>query len=331
MHRDNSFDLIRLTAAYAVLFAHHFDLTGNAGPSAFGIGIGGLGVAAFFALSGYLVTGSFIADPHAGRFLARRALRVFPGLIVCVLITALVIGPTQTTMSAREYFSHPEFFKYFKTAVLNIKYQLPGVFVENPYPKIVNGSLWTIPIEFKCYLLIAAAALMAVRYRRIALAYSPCVYLIYFYVVNQIGQKELSFYDMFPLAFLIGSFLRVHEGLWSSSEGRSIILPVGIFVLACPYWLNLNLVFMSIAAVAIVLIGRHANVKLPIDVAKNDISYGVYLYAFPIQQVIYSANFHKTYFWLTLLVVIVATTALAWVSYRVIEAPALKLKPGLPR
>ena len=154
MHgRDNSFDLLRLLAAFGVLWSHQFPLLGLPEPSAqpLAMTIGALSVGTFFAISGYLNTQSLFRGGSLVPFLVRRALRIYPALIVCVGF-CIVLGALLTTVSLRDFWSsgHTLLFALKNTTLVAYFSQtLPGVFGGLPYPQ-VNGSLWTLPYEFGC-------------------------------------------------------------------------------------------------------------------------------------------------------------------------------------
>jgi peptidoglycan/LPS O-acetylase OafA/YrhL len=109
-------------------------------------------VPVFFSLSGFLVTGSGLRLP-VGQFVASRALRIVPALLVDTAVSILVFGTLLTTLSLGEYLMHPETRGYWFNIVGEIHYYLPGVFKDNPVTA-VNGSLWTIRPELFCYLLM---------------------------------------------------------------------------------------------------------------------------------------------------------------------------------
>jgi peptidoglycan/LPS O-acetylase OafA/YrhL len=134
--RDNNFDFLRQFAAFCVIVGHSQSLV-----STFGVQI-------FFAVSGFLVTESWLRGPKIGSFLKKRTSRIFPGLMVCILLTALVMGPLLTRLPVGEYFDHPGTLLYLKNIFLSPVYFLPGLFEGNTYPNAVNGSLWSLPVEF---------------------------------------------------------------------------------------------------------------------------------------------------------------------------------------
>lgn len=112
----------------------------------------------FFALSGFLVAGSPVRCKTLISFLGLRVFRIVPALTVEVLLSALILGPIFTTKPLSEYFSSRSFFTYFLNVAGDVHFNLPGVFADNPHPSIVNGQLWTVPWELRCYMLLAAIA-----------------------------------------------------------------------------------------------------------------------------------------------------------------------------
>jgi Acyltransferase family len=168
MRRDNNFDALRLLAAVAVLVSHAFliaegsegreplmRLTG--GESKLGL----VGVFIFFAISGFLVSESYEKTRSPLRCLAKRALRIFPGLFAALLVAAFVIGPLATRLPLADYLERQAVYSYVVgNTLLNLTtHELPGVlFVDNPVGLEVNASLWTLRYEFMMYLLGLGAA-----------------------------------------------------------------------------------------------------------------------------------------------------------------------------
>ena len=161
MRRDNHLDLLRLIAASLVFYSHSFALLGRPSPRFLAwIDLGALGVYIFFIVSGYLIAASWEQDPSLPRFFARRALRIFPGLWVCVLLTLFLLGPLLTTRGLPAYFTDWRTWRYLGNLGLYTSYYLPGVFETVRYPNAVNGSIWTLPIEFLMYLVVAGAGVL---------------------------------------------------------------------------------------------------------------------------------------------------------------------------
>jgi peptidoglycan/LPS O-acetylase OafA/YrhL len=154
----NSFDLLRLAAALLVIFHHTRVLQGLSSITWGASDLGELGVGVFFVISGYLITASYDRSASLKDYLVKRVLRIEPALVVCLAVTALVFGAASTTLSFGDYFASPGVWLYMlRNALLYpVTYELPGVFAHNPFTAAVNGSLWTLRLEFTCYLAVAA-------------------------------------------------------------------------------------------------------------------------------------------------------------------------------
>lgn len=153
----NAFDFIRVMAALAVLYSHSFVLYGQPEPLlAPGKALGSVAVAVFFSLSGFLICQSWQRDPSLRRFALRRALRIFPGLLVVVLLTVLLLGPLVASIPPAQYFSDPSpWLHLVKSAFAMGSPRIKGVFETNPFPYAVNGSLWTLRYEILMYMVLA--------------------------------------------------------------------------------------------------------------------------------------------------------------------------------
>lgn len=160
--RNNNFNLIRIVAAFAVLITHSFALvygTGDAEPfrASLGMTMGSIAVDIFFVTSGFLVTASLIYRQSTIEFVWARVLRIFPALLVMLLLTVFVLGAFFTTLPLLSYLSSRDTYAYLlkcSTLLFGVKYDLPGVFEANPYPDAVNGSLWTMPHEIRMYAIL---------------------------------------------------------------------------------------------------------------------------------------------------------------------------------
>jgi peptidoglycan/LPS O-acetylase OafA/YrhL len=109
-------------------------------------------------IGGFLVSQSFVNRPHVVEFLVARVLRIFPGLVVALVFTVL-LGAWVTTLPLRDYVSDPRVHDYFPhNAVLDLRWGLPGVFLDSLFPQVVSGSLWTLPKEFALYMMTAPVA-----------------------------------------------------------------------------------------------------------------------------------------------------------------------------
>jgi peptidoglycan/LPS O-acetylase OafA/YrhL len=328
----NSLDLLRLVAAAMVLFSHQFAVLGLPEPQFLGLNTwGGVGVSIFFFLSGYLVWTSWARDPSLVRFFLRRCLRIFPALWVICLLSVLVLGPLVTVLSVQDYFGSAATWRYGWTALLWTPYVLPGVFAGNALPGIVNGSLWTLPAEFFCYCTVAVLGglvLWMLRGRALpwslgVLAAVACTHV----GVAWIGARYWLYFEMIAM-FWWGVFYGYCVKSWPTPGTAAIaVLALLWFAVDGPRGWE-RTVLLAIAAGAV-----HLCRQLPqgarLTDRIGDLSYGVYIYAFPVQQlVVHACKGYSLAFWHLWALSSVGTLALAWLSWHAVEARALRFKPG---
>lgn len=236
--RSNNFDALRLLAALLVIWSHQFAVMGLPVPQLLHNEPGALGVVIFFAISGYLVTLSWLADPHLGRFAARRALRIWPGLIAAVLLCAFVLGPLVTTLPLKAYLAHPLTWDYLRNLWLDTQFALPGVFDGNVLASSVNGPLWTIPLEVGCYAFLAAAgALGVMRWPWVApLAFLALLLGMQWHYSPAPGaaMPAWSFGLQYGMVFALGATLACWRHLWI--ERRPLAMTAMLLLLAVLYF-----------------------------------------------------------------------------------------------
>ncbi|RRD58142.1 acyltransferase [Comamonadaceae bacterium OH2545_COT-014] len=325
---SNNFDAIRIAAAFAVLVSHHFALTGQPEPSFLGLrSWGSTAVITFFIISGYLVTASWYKDPHFIRFSLRRILRIWPALTVVVILTAYVLGAWVTTLSLSDYWLHPATFDYLKALRMQIVFVLPGVFENNPHSPSVNGSLWTIPLEVRCYAVLALAGLLGLmKWQRVWLL-SIAVYMVWFFVNNNpdvTGKihsgRELSAF------FLMGSALSILQPRWQQHPRAWWLILGALATLAWLFnWRNTSL--FLIFPFLVIYIGTRSWPVICRFGRWGDPSYGLYLFAFPIQQTIIQKMWPEAGFATTLILASITTLVFAYISWHTVEKHALRLKP----
>jgi peptidoglycan/LPS O-acetylase OafA/YrhL len=326
--RVNNFDALRLLAAVAVVVSHSFAFVGLEQPYVGGSDLGTVGVWVFFGISGFLIAQSWALEPHLGRFLAKRALRILPALLVVLLLTTLLLGVTFTDLPAGVYLTSPETWLYLvRNSVLLTTHELPGVFLDNPYPRDVNGPLWTLAPEVWAYLGLAAVGLVGALRHRWAFPLIAALLVVW----PREPTKLLPWPDeVFLLqAFAIGSSLYVlrRHIPW---HGGLAALAAAAFVLAAPFdGLSLLLAVTAIPYVAIYTAYRGPAVLRRLT-AHGDYSYGIYIYGWPVGQAIVAL-------WpgigVTALVAIgvPVTYLLAALSWHAVERPALAFKKRLGR
>jgi peptidoglycan/LPS O-acetylase OafA/YrhL len=330
--RANNFDFLRLLATTVVLFSHQYTMLGLPQPTFFGVSAsGGYGVMIFFSMSGFLIAQSWRADPHLLRFAAKRALRIWPALAVLALLTTFALGPWLTTLSIGDYLRHPKTWDYLGWLKLSVEPALPGVFETNPYPYYVNGSLWTIPVEVTCYFALALAGLTgALKWPRVAciFAIALAVFLWIEVVSNKLLVDGLRWKGMYFLFFLSGVCF---ELLWS--QRRSWLKAMLVFSFAVGIFAAFNgqdiMALLLILPAACILLGLQSTPVLRRFGRFGDVSYGMYLYAFPVQQTVVLLLGKEVSISNTWLPVIGITFTLSLLSWHFVEKPALQLKRKL--
>jgi peptidoglycan/LPS O-acetylase OafA/YrhL len=342
--RRNNFDVLRLLAASFVLFSHSYALTANAEPFAgvSGWTFGEIGVVMFFAMSGFLIAKSWSEQPRLRPFAVKRGLRLLPALVVAVSVTVFVIGPLFTVLPISSYFADPTTWVYLVRCSLLITFfgTLPGVFEDNPYPDAVNGSLWTLPVEACCYAMAAAlGSIGLLRRSRVLVAFSAvlvlCVTPLSPISIAPAGGTtggNLTLVIMLGATFVLGSLAysiraRLHLSwiilvllmvLWIATWGGGWTTATGVLAIAF----------------AVLVLAFRTPAWLRRLTAHGDVSYGIYVYAFPVQQSV-AAIWPSVSPLLMFAIAYPVTYGLAFVSWRLVERPALALKrvvaPGPPK
>lgn len=328
---ENNYQFLRFLAAVMVIYSHAYPIANM--PHRMDLiktwfrftHSGEVGLAIFFAISGFLVTGSYINRGSFWYYLKCRALRILPGLLVCLLLTALVLGPIVSTLLAGDYFANGDTYHYITGNLSLIKtvFTLPGVYEDLPQRGAVNGSLYTLPAEFRLYLFIGLFGLMGLLVNRrlylpwiLALTavalFAPPDWALYF---NKRGFTSLF------LCFAFGSVLRVYMHRVPLSGA---ILLAGIALSAAlrhtPAFPTL---FYTTILYAVFWVAYVPDLHWFNRV--GDYSYGLYIYAFPIEQGL------KLYYPSIEPLVLagaafVLTLACAVPSWHFVEQPALSLK-----
>ena len=342
MHRLNNFDLIRIFAALCVLVSHQHALTGLPEPTVLHAEtLGGLGVLIFFSISGFLVAQSWMADPQPWRFALRRLLRIWPGLAVAIAVTALILGPLVSGLPAGAYFSHPLLPAYALNLGFNLHDQLPLTFVGNALPHAINSSLWTIPLELQCYVALGLLGLAGLlRHPWLLTALTVGAALLTYLVGEPLYRQHPEL-----LQWRIEHVYLLHFGLFFFSgaslsrlqlhlrPGRALVV-LGVLWVLGGLALALGkplLTLWLVVPVTAVLVGHASTPVIRRAGRFGDLSYGLYIYAFPVQQTLIWL-LRDRMSWGGLLALAIATTALlAFASWHLVERHALRLKPAKRR
>lgn len=322
---NNNLDLIRLLAAISVIVYHSFALNPQWGlidpiKNHFGyMTTGGLAVKVFFFISGLLVTNSLLSRKSTIHFVISRAFRIFPGLAFVLIITSLVIGPIFTTMPIIDYFKSGQPFSYIlKNLSLQTQYFLPGLFEGNKYG--VNGSLWTIHYEVFAYVVLLGIYLLGVgKSQWLSSLVCFCIIIEPMSPLKGVlfaSSENNAIYLLAP-CFALGSLLAINKNLYKSN----VITPVVIFFSQFIFTSEVISSLLMCVSVCLVLLHISSLEIVKKIRVRQDISYGVYLWGFPVQQII-SQSFHFGFF-ANVLLSILLTMAIALISWIAIEKPSI--------
>ncbi len=326
--RDNNLNLIRMIAATGVLISHAWPVTtGDVKDQPLasllgGIDLGMICVYIFFAISGYLIAQSYDRDPKLTHFWTARVLRIFPALLVVLLLTALVLAPIVTVATVDAVMKAAPEYILRNFTLFSLQQFLPGVFQGNPVGGPTNIPLWTLSHELLCYFfatllglagLLKQPRLMLIVWLLFLLLYAATLYLQP--MERLVALAKLAFPFMIgvlyfvwrkrlPMSWTIGVLL----GLIAAVFHGSFIFRE-IFVFALVYW--------------IFLFGYLLRGPIRAYNRLGDYSYGIYIFAFPIQQLV-------VYYGIKTPLMNIALTfplalACAVLSWTFIERPALAL------
>jgi peptidoglycan/LPS O-acetylase OafA/YrhL len=331
----NNFDAIRFVAATLVIYAHAYAVSGHAnderlaGLTGF-IGSGSLAVEVFFLVSGYLITRSLMQRDNLIDFAEARVLRIFPALIVCCAISAFFVGLLTTTLPVCEYLTRPQTWNYFlqNGSLFSVHWVLPGVFESNVLKGVVNGSLWTLPIEFKMYAVmfgLGVGSIFIKRYRAALFTALIGGYLVFSFATqnaqlashtSDVPAPLIAFFLIGALFYLTRKYIPVSTTLALALWG-ALLLARGTFLATPLYYAALSYSLLAIAFDTTFQMHRFAK--------HGDFSYGLYLYGFPVKQVVIliagSMSSNRLF-----LIAFPITLVFAWLSWKLIEAPALRRK-----
>lgn len=339
VHRSNNFDAIRILAALVVIFGHAHPLSAHADDVVLGNAVQSIAVKIFFVVSGFLVAKSWESDPHFGRYLLRRGLRLMPGLVLVLALTVLVLGPAFTTLSIPAYFGNGGSWRYFVyNVVLYPIYSLPGVFADNLYPNAVNGSLWSLPAEVSMYLLLPLVFLTTVidRSRRLfilvtcAIAVLSLVYLSRSPADQQIvfwGTGSRSVADVGPYFFL-GALYSVTSMKRFLSTPVSLLLVGMLALFHTPDYMLQQLGLMIVLPYAVLSFALQPVPAVSRVGRFGDPSYGLYVYGFPVQQALFHLGGPTMGPLDNAIIATVITLMLGYASWHVLEKRALAFKPA---
>lgn len=324
--RDNNFNLIRMVAATSVLISHAWPL--SLGSDAVqplqtmlrGTPLGALSVYIFFAVSGFFITRSYYTRRNYAAFITARVRRLFPALSVVLLVSVLIAGLFLSTAPATRFWrAAPGYFLSNLTLIFP-QHEMPGVFTNNPYPGVINGSLWTLPYELFCYIGVLAGGLAGVIARPKLFAVAAVVFLAFYAAAAWWSLPiRLERIAELGLPFLIGASFWVWRDYIRLSPIILAALILALWLLSATPLFKPGL--MLVTAYAVFLIGY---TRLPAMSAYNrlgDYSYGMYVWAFPVQQCVAAAGVISPL--VNILLAFPLTLICAILSWHFVEGPAM--------
>ena len=333
VNRGNCFGFIRYVLAIDVIVAHFFtvlspDITfwhynGYRFPEA-----------GFFVLSGFLVFLSYHLSPNLKVYFEKRARRLVPAYVTVVLLCVL-LGAFITTLSVGEYFGSAHFWKYFFANITLMNFvepSLPGVFTDSPVAA-VNGSLWTIKAEVLLYFTVPVIYFLVQRFGRtrvlvtlfalIAAGFAGCEYL---YIttgngtINMLAHKVLLpfgyFYAGTAILLYLEKFLRKVWWLLAAAVMLFMLRSTSTVLLElAPFSLAVIIGAVGMKCKWLNRLGRH-----------NNITFGMYLYHFPVIQVVGMCGLQHVSLTLSMVVVFAVTITLSLLSWYLLEKPVIEHK-----
>jgi peptidoglycan/LPS O-acetylase OafA/YrhL len=315
----NSYDFVRFCAASAVLFSHHFDLSGLPEPKVPGYveDFGEVAVEVFFCLSGFLICRSLQKSPGWTRFVAARFLRIFPNLAF-----VLVVSSAATLIWYRNYSNLWPHVTYVTDNLLmfvnGVTQVIPGVFTDT-LREDVNNPLWTLPYELWCYVVLALMFVLGVRRSAIFI-----VVVTLLFTTAWAAEPLIEDFDIGPLEssefFRLGSYFMSGAVLavaWPLIGRYAIAIGAAGLIagLAVRNLLPINTAVHSLALAACV-IGLGSSRFMAWFSRGGDASYGMYVFAWPVQQFVLLL---VAPFWLSLLVSFLVTAALGYATWHTFE------------
>ena len=329
----NNFNSLRTVFAVLVILSHSFPLTRGSNATeplsaltGGQITFGNISVWAFFVISGILITQSWQRSPKVWDFLRRRVGRIYPGFIVASLVTALFVVP----IAADSATFVPVSLKSFLLNTLRLQdLNTSPVFIHNPMANVLNGSLWSVPYEFWCYLGLLALGLSRLLRQRFLLVLALVAVIgVHLYleitgwkpggaVLGQIFGYPLFWVTVLPF-FLAGMIFHVYGG--RSLLRRRYMIAAAVALVASGFVPNGFVVTMPTCGAYLLTALAYLPALTPINLSRfGDFSYGIYLYAFPIEQLLVQRVYGQISPWLLFAESVPLTLVVAVLSWHLVE------------
>lgn len=336
-HKKNNFDFLRLIFAASVLVTHAYTLSGSKecdwlcqltnGQVVFSY----LGVKGFFVISGYLIFQSLERSRNLVDYYWKRLLRLFPALFIVLLLTTFLVPIVYE--GSVPYYLNKSLFTYLpkNLTLFHLQYNIEGVFEKNPYQATINGSLWTIQYEFTLYILLSFLIIFK-RRKKVLIAILSGL-MLFFWVGNRFYFNEFKQFTyiingelLLDLGiFFIAGSLMAALNIEKINRKWELILLVVIVIIASFYYNFFNASSYFTLPILFILVGLN-----PIPIIENignkigDLSYGIYIYGFPVQQTL--MHFYKLNYLELMIYSLFISAIFAFFSWHLVEKKMLKFK-----
>lgn len=336
--RMNALNAWRLALATGVILWHAWPLTGRemAYSQAAQL-LNQVWVDGFFALSGFLITRSWLRNPKLGEYFLARGLRIFPGLWVCLFVVAFVMAPLSVTIqgdSGTKLLMSTAPIEYvLNNGLLNVFHLgIGGTPRGVPWPGVWDGPLYTLVFEVMCYIVVACLGVVRLAGRRwvspVAFALALFGTLVFSFPIRaELGATLPQLVSRFALMFAAGALLYHFQDVIPARW--SLVAVSFVIVLASGLLPNYRVIGAIPLAYAVIVSGsliQHNRLNL-----RTDLSYGTYIYAWPAQQVLVICGLGFLNPIIFAIVSVGATLPLAALSWFLVEKRALSLKSNLRR
>ncbi|GAA1421041.1 acyltransferase family protein [Catellatospora coxensis] len=326
--RKNSLNALRLLLAAAVIVSHAPQVAGWRDPYKWGdLEIGGWAVAGFFAISGWLITGSRLRLDMR-QFLWNRVVRIYPGYWAALAVTAFLLAPMSLAFDAGASWDPVSALRYVvaNATLVEVQQKIQHTLLGAPYDATWNLSLWTLMYEFACY--VGVGVLLSFGYARRERWVTLAVF-----AVLAAGTAAFEFTDadvpgIVSMSFRLGSFFLAGAVLKRYAD----VIP-SVWWLAAAATAVLGVLWATgtvkaFAALPLGYLTMYLGGRLPLHRIgrRNDISYGVYIYAFPLQQLLAMAGATAWGVVGYIAATVVAVVPFAAASWFLVEKPALRFK-----
>lgn len=290
--RSNNLQLLKYIAAVLVIVSHSYTIcygTNEREPLYLltngQMTLGALAVGIFFCTSGYYVAKSLDRVKCGRSYFKLRCKRIFPPLLVTVIVT-IILGAICSSLKAKQYFLSIGTYKYLLNAILIPVHNLPGVFENSPYMPTVNGALWTLPVEFGCYILCFLMWKLGFFEHKKSIIASVLVATVSALCLIMLGNRIPMIYAILRpiLLFYVGVLFYINRNYIKLNLVIFALL-IAVIIVGSLFGV-LNFVFVicfTYIVMYIVSLNHQIHSKMAIG---GNWSYGVYLIAFPIQQLL---------------------------------------------